>query len=208
MRCKFKSIGQVREATEKDLILANLAMRRAIYQKENGLNETLYPNEENELLNRLTARGSLFIYDPQAMVYRSQRESLARFAHQMFSYGRGRMEHFMSAPSFFQPLFLLPLIFCLYLMSVPLVPGLWFRIPLAVYLVAGVVSSLVIAFQEKQPLALLLLPVLFPIMHVSYGIGLAWGVIKTRLKFRFQQEPPVAVKVKRVKSMAWVSQLG
>jgi succinoglycan biosynthesis protein ExoA len=178
MSYKFKAYGWVKEATERDLILANLAMRRNVFLAAGGLNEELYPNEENELLNRLKCQGYRFIYNAEAVVYRSQRESLAKFMRQLFHYGRGRMEHFFVNPSFFAPIFMAPLIFVVYLCSLPLSPGCWYFIPLGLYASLSLSQSALIALEQREWRCLLVVPLLFPLMHISYGCGLAWSILR------------------------------
>ena len=53
MAARYRPIGPTHRATEKELILCNLAIKKDVFDKIGGFNETLYPNEENELLNRM-----------------------------------------------------------------------------------------------------------------------------------------------------------
>jgi succinoglycan biosynthesis protein ExoA len=181
MSYKFKAYGWVKEATERDLILANLALRREVFLSTGGFNEDLYPNEENELLNRLRGQGYRFIYNAEAVVYRSQRESLVKFMGQTYNYGRGRIEHFFVNPSFFSPVFLLPLVFVLYLCSLPLVATWWYFIPLGLYVCMDLTQSVQIALERRQAHVLLIVPLLFPLMHISYGLGQAWAIAREAL---------------------------
>src|ERR1035441_4666961 len=90
VRYRYAAIGSVKEATEKDLILCNMMVRRKTFLAEGGFRVDLYPNEENEFLNRLLHKGSGLVYDPRGAVYRSRRRSLEAFCWQAFRYGRGR----------------------------------------------------------------------------------------------------------------------
>jgi len=51
MRNRYRRIGDVRDTSDKELILCNLALRRNIFLESGGLDERLYPNEENELFS-------------------------------------------------------------------------------------------------------------------------------------------------------------
>ena len=73
IRGRYKKLGVERPATENDLILANLSFRRDVFLGAGGFNEKLYPNEENELMNRLQHEGHVFVYVPDAYIFRSQR---------------------------------------------------------------------------------------------------------------------------------------
>jgi len=183
MSYKFKAYGWVKEATERDLILANLAMRREVFLAAGGFDERLYPNEENELLNRLKAQGYHFIYNAEALVYRGQRENLFKFMQQLFSYGRGRMEHFFVSPSFFSPIFLMPLAFVVYLINLPLAMlNLWYLVPLGAYVCLDLAQTIQIALEQRDGRVLLVVPWLFPLMHISYGCGLAWSIMRRCLR--------------------------
>ena len=91
VRKRYMRAGAARETSEKELILCNLAIRASVYRKMGGLNEKLYPNEENELMARIINSGGILIHDPDIYVYRSQRKNIVKFARQIFNYGRGRM---------------------------------------------------------------------------------------------------------------------
>ena len=181
MSYKFKAYGWIKEATEQDLILANLAMCRDVFLEAGGFNEKLYPNEENELLNRLKEQGYRFIYNAEALVYRSQRENLFKFIQQLFNYGRGRMEHFFITPGFFSPLFLVPLAFTIYLCSLPIIMSPWYLIPLGLYACLALAQTAQIALEQRDIRVFFIVPFLFPAMHIAYGFGTAWALIYHKL---------------------------
>ena len=52
-RARYAKVGGLRESSEKELILCNLAARRAPMLELGGFNELLYPNEENALMDEL-----------------------------------------------------------------------------------------------------------------------------------------------------------
>jgi len=89
-RARYRSLGVRRPCTEKELIACNLLVRREAFFDVGGFNERLYPNEENELLNRLQAKGWGLVYEPQACVRRPRRGTVLAFVVQAFRYGRGR----------------------------------------------------------------------------------------------------------------------
>jgi hypothetical protein len=89
-RARYRPIGHRRRGGEKELILCNLLMRRKAFLQAGGFREDLYPNEENELFNRLQSSGWNLVYEPKAWVRRPRRGSVAAFTAQSFRYGRGR----------------------------------------------------------------------------------------------------------------------
>ena len=114
-RARYAAVGQVRETSEKELILCNLFARRQAMLELGGFNEALYPNEENALMDELQKRGGKLIYDPQLLVRRRPRSSLEAFAKMLLTYGRGRAEQFRLHPTARSALNFVPPLFCLYL---------------------------------------------------------------------------------------------
>jgi cellulose synthase/poly-beta-1,6-N-acetylglucosamine synthase-like glycosyltransferase len=193
-RCRYRSMGPVREAGEEELILCNLSIRKKVLEEEGGFNERLYPNEENELINRLREKGYRFIYHPEAIVYRSQRRTIAKYIKQIFCYGRGRAEQMLIVPSNLNIPRFAPLIFCGYLISMILIRNPVYFSVLYLYLILIIASTISIMIRESQPLVIRILPGLFFVTHVCYGLGLFWGFVKTLFKHKRKQELPIIVE--------------
>ena len=96
---RYRSRGALRSTDERELIFCNLCLRRRAFEEVGGLDERLYPNEENDLLERLRARGWQLLYDPEAAVERAPRRTLRGFLHSIFRYGRGRSAQLRLAPT-------------------------------------------------------------------------------------------------------------
>ncbi len=196
-RARYAAVGQVRETSEKELILCNLLARREAMLELGGFDEALYPNEENALMDALQRRGGKLLYDPQLVVRRRPRSSLRSFARMLMTYGRGRAEQFRLHPTFGSALNFAPPLFCLYLLA--LLPLLTLTplaklclLPLAFYVLAVLAQgvSLVAGGQVWQSLAAIPLIVL---THLLYGFGF-WRGLFTRLKPP-GQPAPTEVKV-------------
>jgi len=91
-RARYAPVGARRPCGEKELILCNLLVQRRAFLDAGGFREDLYPNEENELFNRLQARGLRLAYEPRAWVRRPRRGSVGAWVVQSFRYGRGRAQ--------------------------------------------------------------------------------------------------------------------
>ncbi|MBD3309309.1 glycosyltransferase [candidate division KSB3 bacterium] len=182
MCARYTPMGKLRYAGEKELILCNLSLRREVFLREGGFNESLYPNEENEFMNRLRARGYHLLYDPEAVVFRSRRNRCRAFIRQLFTYGRGRAEQILvegmslSALLFFLPLGLLGYLGGLTLLLLGGLLRWWMLLPLALYAGLAVLAALQTAVRQRQPLLVLLLPLWSLLMHLAYGIGLLYGL--------------------------------
>lgn len=173
---RYCANGETRKTTDKELILCNLAVRRSVFADLGGFNECLYPNEENEFLERVTSAGHSLLHIPSMPVYRSQRRTLKAFIRQMFAYGRGRGQQTLITSSYSISSFI-PLFFVLYLVLALLgIKYVFLLVPLVIYLIAALLCSLV-ALRRTGRLFSLFLVGMFPLMHVVNGVGLLWGLI-------------------------------
>jgi GT2 family glycosyltransferase len=173
---RYRVLGKIRRTTDKELILCNLAVRRSIFLGLNGFNECLYPNEENEFLERVISTGNTLLHAPSMSVFRSQRQTLKAFIRQMFNYGRGRGQQTLITSTYSVTSFI-PLFFIVYLVILLIcIKNVLLYVPLVIYVSAALVSSLIVLRYTGRLFSLLLLG-LYPLMHVVNGVGLLWGLL-------------------------------
>lgn len=173
---RYRRCGEVRATTDRELILCNLAVRRSVFTELGGFNECLYPNEENEFLDRVASAGFTLLHDPDMFAFRSQRQTLKAFVRQMFSYGRGRAQQSLITSSYSITSFT-PLFFVLYLVIFLLgIKYILLLVPLMLYLAAALASTLLVVYRTGCLYCLLLLTV-YPLMHIVNGVGLLWGLM-------------------------------
>jgi hypothetical protein len=91
---RYAPRGSFRAATQTDLILCNLAARREAFARIGPLSSDLYPNEENEWLDRAHALGVGAYYDPALQVFRPQRRTPGAMILTLLRYGIGRTRQF------------------------------------------------------------------------------------------------------------------
>lgn len=200
-RARYTPVGQVRETSEKELILCNLVARRQAMLDLGGFNEALYPNEENALMDELQKRGGKLIYDPQLIVRRRPRSSLGSFARMLITYGRGRAEQWRLHPTPGSALNFVPPGFCLYLLGLPLllvltpIGGLGL-VPLGLYALAVLAQGLVLAAGGQVWQSLAAIPLIM-LTHILYGLGF-WRGLFTSLKPPGQR-PAVEVALETVR---------
>lgn len=176
VRNRYRRSGVVRQTGDSELILCNLAFRRSAFTGAGGLDTRLYPNEENELMDRLRAQGWRLIHDPDLAVFRSQRPTIRAFVRQLFRYGRGRgMQTRYSGR--INPASLGPPLFLLYLLVLPLAGAPVYSLPLLCYLLLVLLFSAAAVPRARSVAAGLLLPVLFPLFHLAYGAGMISGLL-------------------------------
>jgi succinoglycan biosynthesis protein ExoA len=176
VRNRYRRSGSARRTDDSELILCNLAFRRDAFLGAGGLDVRLYPNEENELMDRLLAQGWHLVHDPELAVFRSQRRTIRAFARQLFRYGRGRgMQTRFSGKV--NPASLVPPLFLLYLVSLCFLRGDVYSIPLLCYVLLILLSSAAAAVSARCAAVGTLLPVLFPLFHLGYGAGMLSGLL-------------------------------
>ncbi|HTB34787.1 MAG TPA: glycosyltransferase, partial [bacterium] len=167
-RARYRAVGQRRACGEKELILCNLLLARKAFLAHGGFREDLYPNEENELFNRLRAAGLALAYEPQAAVRRPRRHSVGAWIQQSFRYGHGRARQIRANPYPGDLLNLLPLALPLAWILASLAPWAWMApgLPLAYGL------ACLACYRGRPDLGLLL-----ALRHHAYAAGLLAGFV-------------------------------
>jgi succinoglycan biosynthesis protein ExoA len=187
-RARYRPLGTMRLTNERELILCNLLIRRDVFLANGGFRRDLYPNEENELLNRLEKKTKL-VYHPEAICYREPRATFTDFARQFFWYGHGRAKHYVFLKPAWNVIFILPMIFAVSNFILVLQIFVQQRVsdfliaPALLYLGLIIVEATRQAVTARRPGALAVLPMLFWTCHFFYGIGFLTGVISRPVLF-------------------------
>jgi cellulose synthase/poly-beta-1,6-N-acetylglucosamine synthase-like glycosyltransferase len=195
VRNRYRRHGVVRSCGQNELILCNLAFRASILKEFGGFDERLYPNEENELLDRLAAGGYRLLHDPDLAVERSQRPSYGAFARQMLGYGRGRGEQTRLA-GLVSPLYLAPLLPLGWLLLVPFLPVMLALLPVVLYSSAVLGAALAHGARTSWR-SVPLLCLLFATLHLLYGLGLVTGLAAPR--YHHHRGAGTVTRIRRVK---------
>jgi len=88
---RYASRGEPRPCGDAELILCNLAVRHELFHRTGPFNDTLYPNEENEWLERVLALSNARVWhDPGLTVHRPQRATWQALVQTLLRYGAGR----------------------------------------------------------------------------------------------------------------------
>jgi succinoglycan biosynthesis protein ExoA len=181
---RYRSVGKLRESSEKELISCNLVSRRGVLLEAGGFDESLYPNEENALMDAVLKRGKL-LYDPEMIVHRRPRSNFKSFARMLFSYGRGRAEQFRLHPTAGSLINFVPPAFCVYLLALlilvpmrvlPTVVAELALVPLALYFAAVLVQTLAVMARTSFMSGLRALPLLAS-TNILYGAGMLRGMV-------------------------------
>jgi len=191
---RYRARGGLRPSSEKELILCNLLARRDDLLQLGGFNESLYPNEENALMDELQKLGGLLLYDPGLIVHRLPRPTFRSFCKMLLNYGRGRAEQFGVHPTFRSAPNFVPPLFCLYLAAFLFLPPMarWLAV---LYLGALLLQSIAVLPWRKWFWLPQIMGLIF-VSHVVYGLGFWRGALK-------KPQPPLsaisaAVQVERI----------
>ncbi len=179
---RYTQRGIARDAGEKDLILCNMMVRRGDFLALGGFDPRLYPNEENEFLNRLKDSGGRSIYVPEAGILKPRKYGLGGFIWENFRNGRGRMEQawidFHAGDGIFLAILLST---CVFAVAAALRPFL--LVFAALYILSALIAGFLGAGGSRPGfLAKLaqfakgaLISFLIAVRHSSYAAGLLWG---------------------------------
>ena len=165
---------------ERDLTTANVFCKKDVFTKA-LFNPNFWPGEDPIFFNELAEKGVKLAYYPELYIYHRRRSNVSSFAKQIFHYacvrpGIGSTRKTRKT-SF---LFIVPSLFVIYLVFLPLLArwNLLFLLPLVLYITVILAVSFILMLKEtSHKKALLLLPFVFIIIHISYGIGFIWGYI-------------------------------
>lgn len=189
---RYKRVGKVRFTTEKEIILCNMVMKKDLFLSLSGLNERLYPNEENELMEKVKHNGYKIVYDPDAYIVRMPRKTLKTFIKQIFNYGRGRGEQTVYYPRSLNIINFVPMFFTLYFVVALYVRGI-LLLPLFLYFLMLFGDAIIKLFREKD-WRFVLLPFTSFLLHIVYGIGTIYGILKAPFKKAYKSE----IKIEKI----------
>ncbi len=159
------------------------AYTREIIVKVGFYDEEMVRNQDDEYNYRIREAGGklLLAVDVQSRYY--SRGSLTKLWKQYFQYGYWKVRVLqknprqMSLRQFIPPAFVASLILSLVLTLFDPVFWSFFKIISGAYLLANLSAS-ILTSAKKGWQHLFLLPVVFPILHVSYGLGFLVGLVK------------------------------
>lgn len=156
------------------------AWKRSTLRELGGFDVSMVPNEDYELNCRLRARGGRILLDPTLPSTYYTRSSLLRLWQQYFRYGRAKIRTLRAHPDtlvlrqLVPPLFVLCCLLCAGV--IPLTP-----LPLlilgGIYLLSILTGS-VLAARTGGWGCLGLLPIIFPTIHIAWGLGFFWEMLR------------------------------
>ncbi|MAG47630.1 hypothetical protein CL617_03415 [archaeon] len=166
-------------ADEKSITSANCFIRKNIIKDVGYFNTNLYPGEDPEFFSRAKNKGFKIAYSPNLIIYHKRRNTFFSFLKQIYKYGKVRLQKENINKSIVNPVFLIPSIFFIYVITLPLTYQLssLFVLPLILYIIINILFSFIISF-KNEPYAFPLIFILFFSIHLSYGLGMLIYILK------------------------------
>ena len=178
-------------ADETMLTSANLFCKRDVMKKIR-FDPKLFPGEDPKFIEDAKKEGLKVAYSPDLILYHKRRESIKALIKQISSYGKTRTRKESFSETLKKPFFLIPSLFCLYLISIVIfedlklfdifsISNFLLFFPLIFYLIIDLFFSIYESIKNKNLGALFLLPFIFTIIHLSYGGGMIQGYLEKKL---------------------------
>jgi hypothetical protein len=165
-------------ADEEDITSSNLICRREVFKKIE-FDETLYPGEDPKFIEDAKKNNLKIAFSPLIVGYNERRGDLWNFFKQNFKYGLVRPKKEKLINTLKKPYFLIPSLFVLYLLFLVFYNlntfSIYTFIPATIYLFLNLFFSLYESIKNKKILSFFLMLILFPTIHISYGIGFIIG---------------------------------
>lgn len=179
------SISKGRKNTNKCYVksMFHAAYRREVFEKVGGFNPKLLRTEDNEIHYRIRKAGFKLLCDPAIVSYQYARSNFKNMIKQKYGNGYWIGLTLGVCPGCVSLFHLVPLMFVLGIIftSVLSLLSFWHLAAImwlayALFVLMGTVATII---NNKANRWTFLMPLLFLIMHVSYGFGTLIGIVKT-----------------------------
>lgn len=190
------SISKGRKNTKSGYVksMFHAAYRREVFEKAGSFNPNLLRTEDNEMHYRIREVGYKLFCDPDIVSYQYARSDFQKMLKQKYSNGYWIGLTLGVCPGCISLFHLVPLFFVLGIgfTTVAVLFSFWHLSALmwTAYLIFVLTGTICTVVNKKANKWTVLMPFLFLIMHISYGIGTFAGIIKMpfcRSKLRAKQ---------------------
>lgn len=152
------------------------AWRRAIFKEVGYFDEQLYRNQDDEFHYRAKAYGKKIYQDPAIKSYYTPRGDFSSLFRQYYQYGLFKPLVLRKVSSGVRFRHLVPSGFILYLLILTfLYTYTLFLLPILIYLLILIYFGI---RNISHPEVAWRLALIFPVLHISYGIGFLTGLIR------------------------------
>ena len=187
-RNRYLPVGKVKEVDDWPTV--NLLVRKEVFEKIGGFDNTFWPGEDTKLCLDILNAGYKITYEPSAIVHHHRRSDLLKHFKQIGNYGlhRGHFAKIYPKTSR-KPFYFVPTLFDLYLIYLigllvfsSLNTVLFYSIPLIAHFSGLLLDAIIISIRWRNPLVgIVTIPMIF-LTHVWYGIKFVQGLISKKLE--------------------------
>jgi len=150
--------------------------KREIFENVGYFDEDLVRNQDDEMSYRIRKNGGKIYYDPNIKSVYYNRSSLTKLFKQYFQYGLYKPLVFRKLKYGMQVHHFIPAVFLIYLLSLIVFSNFTiYFFPLILYFILCIYFTI----KSKLDIATSLLSIIvYPILHISYGLGFLMGIPK------------------------------
>ena len=178
------SISDSRHSTEKKYVksMFHAAYRKEVFEKAGLFNENLLRTEDNEMHYRIRNVGYKFCFDPNIVSYQYARSSLKKMIKQKYGNGYWIGLTLGICPGCISVYHFVPFVFILGILLTTILSFFgWWLLAVLMWCASGfftLVSTIITLIKRRGNKYTILMPILFLILHISYGIGTLVGLLK------------------------------
>lgn len=182
------SINTSRRSTEKKYVktMFHAAYRREVFDKVGLFNEDLLRTEDNEFHYRIRKAGYKLCYDPEIVSYQYARSSFIKMIKQKYSNGRWIGKTVKICPRCISVYHMVPFAFIIAIIVTTGLAnmGIWhlFALMWILYSCFALLNTILSAANDGVYFQTVLMPFMFLILHIAYGIGTIKGILEKNKK--------------------------
>lgn len=178
------SIASYRRSGKKTYVnsLFHGAYRREVFEKAGLFDEQLGRTEDNEIHYRIRQAGYKICYSPNIVSYQHTRSTLKSMLKQKYGNGYWVALTLKACPKCLSCYHFVPLAFVGAIIATSILAAvgypIWGYMMWGAYWTVSIIMAILSVRGHKKKVQQLLLPILFFLLHISYGIGSLMGLLK------------------------------
>ncbi len=164
--------------------------RKTVFDRIGLFDESLIRNQDDEFNARLIQNGGRIFLIPGIRITYFARETIGKTMIMFYQYGlfKPLVNRKLRRPATLRQFIPPALVMCLLAgLILSLITLLFLRLTglvVAVHLLSGLAFSIPVVLRHRNPGLIILMPVLFLLIHLSYGTGYIRGLLKNPLKVK------------------------
>ena len=179
------SFNKSRRSTKKQYVKTffHACYAKEVIEKTGFFNEHLLRTEDNEYHFRIRQNGFRFSYDPKIESFQYARPSLLKMIKQKFQNGYWIGKTVWICPKCLSLFYFAPLLFVFFLIFLSFLSFLTpypLLILIGIYFLFCLFNTIVSSIIERFSICNILMPIVFFLMHVSYGAGTIIGLFSIK----------------------------